>query len=141
MSDYTGSAVLVPILTVDRCMSRLSGNTYMGIVEFWREGRWGAICKNGFTFREAEVVCRQLGWNEGVASVGYDVTTAGAIPFHFQSVTCDASETDICNCTKDVNVDSSCIRDEAVYIECIVPGNKSIHSLVGAPRDCEMCSY
>ena len=57
-----------------------------------------------------------------MVSVGYDVTTTSAIPFHFQSVTCDPAETELCNCTKDVNVNSTCIRDEAVYIECVVPG-------------------
>ena len=114
--------MLTVLLTVDRCLSRLTGNTYKGIVEFWRDGRWGGICKDGFTFREADVFCNQLGWTGGVASVGYDVTASGAIPFHFQSVSCDSSQTDICNCTKDINVNSTCIRDEAVYIECIVPG-------------------
>ena len=32
-------------------------------------GEWGAVCDDGFTPREGEIVCKQLGYNLGVEKV------------------------------------------------------------------------
>lgn len=32
-----------------------------GVVEIYRDGVWGGICKNRLTPREAEVICRHFG--------------------------------------------------------------------------------
>lgn len=42
---------------------RLTDQTpdYEGVVEIYRDGVWGGICKNRLTAREAEVICRSFG--------------------------------------------------------------------------------
>ena len=34
-------------------------------------GEWGAVCDDGFTPREGEIVCKQLGYNLGVEKVTF----------------------------------------------------------------------
>ena len=40
---------------------RLSG-TDKGRLDIFHNGEWGMICDDGFTSREAEVACRQMGF-------------------------------------------------------------------------------
>ena len=35
---------------------------YEGRVEVCRSGEWGTICNRGWDYREATVICRQLGY-------------------------------------------------------------------------------
>lgn len=39
----------------------VGGTTFEGRVEINRNGRWEGICGIGFTRREGQIVCRQLG--------------------------------------------------------------------------------
>ena len=36
----------------------------IGRLEIYMDGRWGTICGNQFSWTEADVACRQLGFNE-----------------------------------------------------------------------------
>ena len=90
-------------------------------MEFWRDGRWGGVCNGGFTSTEADILCHQLGWEQGAKYISFDVTEEGAIPFHFHNVSCSEGETDICECALDTNVGDKCTRNEAVYVECVIP--------------------
>ena len=100
---------------------RLSENSYKGVIEFWREGKWGGVCKDGINLETANIFCKQLGWPDGASSVSYDVINGGALPFHYQSVSCSPDQTDICNCTKDPVFTTKCTRDQALFVECILP--------------------
>ena len=46
-------------------MIRLQGGSYsnQGRVEVYCNGQWGTICNNGFSFSDALVLCKQLGYN------------------------------------------------------------------------------
>ena len=121
LNKQTNKQTILSLMILDRCEPRLFGEDYKGIVEFWRDGRWGGVCNGGLTSIEADILCRQLGWEQGAKSISFDVTEAGAIPFHFHNVSCSEGETDICECNLNANVGAKCTRDEAVYVECIVP--------------------
>ena len=45
-------------------MVRLTGRSYTneGLVEVYCNGRWGTVCDDGFSFVDANTVCKQLGY-------------------------------------------------------------------------------
>ena len=45
-----------------------NGNEYEGIVEIKYQGVWGTICDDGWDDNDATVVCRELGFLNGVAT-------------------------------------------------------------------------
>lgn len=53
---------------------RIVGGDRRGRVEIFHKGSWGTICDDGWTTREAGVVCRMLGFNRAVA---FFTATAG----------------------------------------------------------------
>ena len=46
-------------------MIRLQGgiDSNQGRVEVYCNGQWGTICRNGFSFNDAQTICKQLGYN------------------------------------------------------------------------------
>ena len=48
---------------------RLTSGREADLVEVKIGGRWGGICDDGFSFNEANVVCRQLGFELGAEQV------------------------------------------------------------------------
>ena len=45
---------------------RLTGGEYsnIGLLEIYCNGEWGTVCDDGFYGTEAQVACRQLGYND-----------------------------------------------------------------------------
>ena len=50
-------------------------NWVLGRPEIFLDGDWQQICAAGFEHREADVVCRQLGYGAGTAGPFFDVLT------------------------------------------------------------------
>ncbi|GAB1603362.1 scavenger receptor cysteine-rich type 1 protein M130-like, partial [Argonauta hians] len=113
---------------------RLTGgnNHVSGNVEIDFNNQWGSICDNGWTDKEAHVVCRMLGYSDGVAFVN---SNFGQI-FHkvwLDNVKCVGTETSLTQCHRSNWGDTQCSNNHAAGVQCgIVEGR-----LVGgkSPRE------
>ena len=104
-------------------------DVYRGRVEILYNGVWGRICfREDWTIREANVVCRQLGYDGALLNAyiggGSDVD-ARVIGFTY--VQCVGNETSISNCTsrrRQWRVLQSCQRGDENGVMCNPPGKK-----------------
>ena len=84
-------------------------------------GEWHTVCSKGFRFKEANVVCNQLGLNgaRGVKTSYYGEGSGGIVAFRNRG--CDGGESNILNCDLQlVSINNtSCSHGEDVGIECL----------------------
>ncbi|XP_019614673.1 PREDICTED: scavenger receptor cysteine-rich domain-containing group B protein-like [Branchiostoma belcheri] len=59
--------------------------------------RWGTVCKNGFDLKDAEVVCRMLGYANVFTVRSYAYLGTG--PIHLDNLQCDGTESSLFNCS------------------------------------------
>eukprot|EP00106_Octopus_bimaculoides_P023038 XP_014790480.1 PREDICTED: deleted in malignant brain tumors 1 protein-like [Octopus bimaculoides] len=80
---------------------RLRGgnSTKEGRVEIFQKGIWGTICDRNWNDEAASVVCRSLGYNQGVSYGGWKFGQ-GKGTIWFDDVTCNGDETFIDHCAK-----------------------------------------
>ena len=98
---------------------------YRGRVEVLYNGAWGRICDYSWSLHEANVVCRQLGYNDAVLAAYNEVFDKKAGVIGVTSVQCEGNEASITGCTilgVEWGVVSSCSSD--VGVMCTPPGEK-----------------
>ena len=81
---------------------RLNGANmkYGGRVEVFYKGKWGRICRNEWNFKDAEVVCRQLGFSGALAEfIAADVNNS-YIPFVMSDIACTGNEPELASCER-----------------------------------------
>ncbi|NWV19126.1 MARCO protein, partial [Origma solitaria] len=94
---------------------RLVGGDKRGRVEIFHSGSWGTICDDGWTIREATVVCRMLGFNRAVA---FFIAPAGTGQIWLDDVSCSGSEITITDCRKRDWGSHNCNHNEDAGVEC-----------------------
>ena len=78
---------------------RFGQTVRQGTVEVCIGGYWGTICHYGWDSRDADVVCRQLGFNTfGAIPRHYSYFGRGSGPVFLNSVSCYGNESNILNC-------------------------------------------
>ncbi|XP_053957246.1 uncharacterized protein LOC128862566 isoform X1 [Anastrepha ludens] len=96
----------------------------MGRIEVKILGKWGYVCDDKFGLRDAEVVCRELGFKLGVSEVrgySYYPPTAVDVSFAMDEVDCRGDESSLRECNFKGWGVSNCGPDEVVGVVCKVP--------------------
>ena len=94
----------------------------MDRVEICIGGIWGTVCDELFENREAEVVCRQLGYSTAEAR-SYDNAFfgEGTGPVFLDGVSCTGSEETLISCPRQAMVADGCRHNKDAGVQCSVP--------------------
>lgn len=100
-------------------------SSYSGRVEVLFDGKWGTVCDYGWDQRDAQVVCRQLGYQAGAqAAVNRAQFGEGKDqPIWMGNVRCSGKEKSIRDCAFDSKAHESCSHRQDVGVICLTTGS------------------
>ena len=94
-----------------------NGNEYEGTVEIMYQGIWGTICDDGWDNNDATVVCRELGFLNGVATQPLFQFNRG--PVWLRQVECLGNESKLSLCPHSgVGSVGNCTHVQDVGVKC-----------------------
>ncbi|GIL55410.1 hypothetical protein Vafri_10969 [Volvox africanus] len=98
-------------------------NSWSGRVEICKNSTWGTICDIGWTWDDARVACRQLGYTAGGEAVkgGWFAAAASSVPMHYGDITCLGNEGMLAECAQNTAIDSTCDRRTSAGLICENP--------------------
>ncbi|XP_041372788.1 deleted in malignant brain tumors 1 protein-like [Gigantopelta aegis] len=101
----------------------VNGTTsYEGRVEIYHSGKWGSICDDDFGTKEAQVVCRSLGFISFQATSYHSAQFGkGKDPIWLDDVDCDGDEKYLDQCSKNSWGNNNCGHNEDVGVSCHLP--------------------
>ncbi|XP_028407333.1 deleted in malignant brain tumors 1 protein-like [Dendronephthya gigantea] len=100
-----------------RLQGPLSGKG-AGRVEVFYNKQWGTICDYSWGFRDARVVCRQLGYPDVVRNLRATEFLSGFGQIWLSSVSCTGKEQNVTSCSRDPWGFHSCSHSNDVGVEC-----------------------
>ncbi|XP_048368586.1 lysyl oxidase homolog 2 [Sphaerodactylus townsendi] len=98
-----------------------------GRVEVFYNGEWGTVCDDDFSISAANVVCRQLGYQEAVSWIPSSKYGKGDGRIWLDNVYCTGKEATLAECTSNGWGVSDCKHTEDVGVVCSerrIPGFK-----------------
>ncbi|NXS01943.1 NETR protein, partial [Oxylabes madagascariensis] len=109
-------------------------NKKEGRVEIFINGQWGTICDDGWSDKDAAVVCRQLGYKGPARARTMAYFGEGKGPIHVDNVKCTGNERSLADCIKQDIGTHNCRHSEDAGVICNhlskkVPGNSNKDSL------------
>lgn len=96
-----------------------------GNVEIFHRGRWGNICDDEWDKYEAEVVCRQLGFNTGGKATHSGLFGHARRKYWMDNLFCNGKEAELSECRFDGWGESDCDHSEAAGVICLVEKNET----------------
>ena len=69
-----------------------------GRVEILNNGEWGTVCDDSWDMNDATVVCRMLGYQIVLESLGYARFGQGTGPILLDDVACSGTESNLAQC-------------------------------------------
>uniref|UniRef100_UPI00398F48C2 neurotrypsin isoform X2 n=1 Tax=Pristiophorus japonicus TaxID=55135 RepID=UPI00398F48C2 len=100
-------------------------NKKEGRVEIFINGQWGTICDDGWTDKDATVVCRQLGYKDPAKARSLAYFGDGVGPIHMDNVKCTGTEKTLEDCIKQDIGTHNCRHSEDAGVICDYSGKKS----------------
>ncbi|XP_056006707.1 soluble scavenger receptor cysteine-rich domain-containing protein SSC5D-like [Ostrea edulis] len=115
-------------------------HAWSGRVEVFHNGHWGTVCDFLFDDKEADVVCRMLGYHSGGWAFASGVFGYGSGPMWAGSLNCVGNETDLKQCPSYSEWGrASCAHKEDASVSCRngteanITGNTSLPTLTKFP--------
>ncbi|KAF6306975.1 serine protease 12 [Rhinolophus ferrumequinum] len=99
-------------------------NKKEGRVEVFIGGQWGTVCDDGWTDRDAAVICRQLGYKGPARARTMAYFGEGKGPIHVDNVKCTGNERSLADCIKDDIGRHNCRHSEDAGVICDYVGKK-----------------
>ena len=112
--DFIDFLAIFPIRLAD------GPTAYEGRLEIYYNGEWGTVCDDGWTVRDAHVVCRELGYGQHVRTLINTVYDGDANHrILLDEVTCTGTESTLSLCYYPLPIGThNCDHDEDVALEC-----------------------
>ncbi|XP_028416610.1 neurotrypsin-like [Dendronephthya gigantea] len=93
-----------------------------GRVEVFFNGQWGTICDDGWDFKDARVVCRQLGYQDAVRALQGGQVPDGSGRIWLDEVGCKGIEQNLISCSNRGWGKHDCRHSEDAGVECSSTG-------------------
>ncbi|PBC29812.1 Scavenger receptor cysteine-rich domain-containing group B protein [Apis cerana cerana] len=90
----------------------------LGNVEILHDGKWGSVCDDEWDYLEANVVCRQLGFDGAIKPTANGHFGQARRRYWMDNVYCDGSEDELSKCRFDGWGASDCEGGEAAGVIC-----------------------
>ncbi|XP_071495979.1 uncharacterized protein, partial [Diadema antillarum] len=130
-------SALILSLYVEYSVIRLAGgdNEKEGRVEIFQNGTWGTVCDDSWDFRDADVVCRMLGYTTGTNLAFSSARFGeGVGRIALDNVECIGNETSLLDCRSNGLFEHNCGHSEDAGVACEL--NFELH-LAGGRNDRE----
>ena len=95
---------------------------YQGRVEIFYNGAWGTICHDFWELQDANVVCRQLGFEQALAAPRSAEFGEGRGVIWLDHVKCSGNETAISQCSHKGWGVTDCAHNQDAGVICIPKG-------------------
>ncbi|XP_058792586.1 lysyl oxidase homolog 3A isoform X2 [Phymastichus coffea] len=97
----------------------VAGSFRQGRVELrFADSDWAAVCGDGWSLREAAVVCRQLGLGFAAQAYQSNVFGAARVPMAASGINCRGDERQLAECSHDTVLDCPGVGENVAGVTC-----------------------